>query len=359
MLRWKCWWRVVVVGLLVSTVAVPTADAQHRRRRQVAPPTPPPAQNAAAIESARAAYNEGQALFRDGRFVESQARFEAAYAAVPNPIVLLSIAETQERQENFAASVLTLERYLRERADAPDRDSILTRIAQLRSRPARVHVMTAPSGAAIWVDGQSTGRVSPTDLEMTAGDHSVAAMLPRHDTARQQITTTFGARQELHLTLTPTPARQTVAPPIDTTPVTEPAEVEPAQPIEPDPTELAPVTETPGASDEGSGNTAAWVFAGVGGAALVTGTVLGFLAMSAASDFDAMPTTETADRGDRFALLADVAFATAGVAAVTALILVATHDDEEPASADAARVRVDVAPQLGRHQGGVTARVTF
>lgn len=365
MFRSACCFSVLVIGLFMGLVNAPSVQAQrHRRQRHEAAATPPPPQDAAAIASARAAYAEGQALFREGRFVESQARFEAAYAAVPNPIVLLSVAETQERQDNLAASVVTLERYLRERTDAPDRDAVQTRIAQLRSRPARVHVMTAPSGAAITVDGQSTGRVTPADIEMTPGDHAVSVSLSHYDTARQSITTTFGARQELHLTLNQTPARQTIAPPVEATPVTEPTQVEPGEPIDVQPTEdttpLAPVTdETDASANEGSGNTAAWVFAGVGGAALVAGTVLGFMAMSAASDFDATPTTALADRGDRFALLADIAFATAGAAAVTSLILVATHDDEEPAASNTASVRVQVAPQLGRNQGGVMARISF
>ena len=49
----------------------------------------------------------------------------------------------------------------------------------------------------------------------------------------------------------------------------------------------------------------------------------------------------------------------ARAAAVTSLILVATHDDEEPAASNTASVRVQVAPQLGRNQGGVMARISF
>ncbi|MBK8170451.1 MAG: PEGA domain-containing protein [Sandaracinaceae bacterium] len=360
-------WGVVVGGLCLSLLLPSITEAQRRRRRQgrdaeqttTAPAAPP---NAAAVASARAAYGEGQSLFRENRFAEAQARFEAAYSAVPNPVVLLSIAETQERQDNLVASVVTLERYLRERADAPDREAVQLRITQMRARPARVHVMTSPAGATVWVDGQSTGRVSPTDLELTAGDHTVAALLSRHETARQSLTTTFGSRQEVHLTLNPTPTRGGVTPVLnpDGTDVLDGMEATP--PLNPDGTEpvaeLPPVTEEP----EGGGSTATWVFAGVGAAALVTGTVLGFLAMSAQSDFDAMPTTATADKGERFALFADVAFVTAGVCAVTALVFLATSgsDDEADAAPETtARVRLQVAPVVGRNEGGLTARLTF
>lgn len=364
-------WGVIVAGLAFCLLLPANADAQHRRRRHggdatptvATPPAPP---NAAALASARAAYGEGQSLFRENRFAESQARFEAAYAAVPNPVVLLPIAETQERQENFAAAVVTLERYLRERTDAPDREAVQVRIAQMRSRPARVHVMTSPAGASISVDGQSTGRVSPADLEMTAGDHSVSVALAGYESARQSLTTTFGARQEVHLVMTATPTRGNALPPNGSesdifdgsnavTPPDATTEVGGA-----DGSDTASADDA--APESGGASPAVWAFAGVGGAALVTGTVLGFLAMSAQSDFDAMPTTATADRGERLSLFADVAFVTAGVCAITALVLLATggSDDEEADSAEAtARVRMQLAPVVGRNEGGLAARVTF
>src|SRR5688572_6778415 len=50
---------------------------------------------------ARELYTKGQQLFRQGDYAEAQRTFEEAYVAVPNPIVLLSVAECQVRSEQY------------------------------------------------------------------------------------------------------------------------------------------------------------------------------------------------------------------------------------------------------------------
>src|SRR3954447_22996463 len=50
---------------------------------------------------ARELYAMGQQMFRQADYTGAQKSFEEAYKAVPNPIVLLSIAECQVRTQNF------------------------------------------------------------------------------------------------------------------------------------------------------------------------------------------------------------------------------------------------------------------
>jgi tetratricopeptide (TPR) repeat protein len=106
---------LTLVSMGVLALAPSSAVAQQRRQPADAGPT------AEQRTAAREAYGRGQAAFQSGEYETAEAAFREAYEAVPNPIVLVSIAESQERLGNLPGSVETLERYLAERADAPDR----------------------------------------------------------------------------------------------------------------------------------------------------------------------------------------------------------------------------------------------
>jgi hypothetical protein len=110
-------------------------------------------------------------------------------------------------------------------------------------------------------------------------------------------------------------------------------------------------------------STGVWVATGVAAASLVAGTVLGFMALSEESDFNDMPTEETADDGERFALFADVAFGVAAASAITGVVLHFTEGDREEEKSTAVGLdggaRVDVVPAIGPKGGGVSARVQF
>ncbi len=317
------------------------AEAQRRGGRTAAPAGPTAEQTTAA----RAAYGEGQTLFREGKFAESLARFEAAFASVPNPVVLISIAESQERLGRIVDTVATLERYLSLRADAPDRAAVQARIDQLRTRPGVVAVSSEPAGAAIRLDGTDTGRVTPADVDAAPGEHTIVLSLEGYEPASQTVTVGFGARQELAVpALTARPA----APPVEETP----AEPEPVAP---------PAAEEAESEGPGAG---VWIAAGVGAGGLVAGTVLGFLALSEQSDFDAAPSEAIADRGERLALFADVGFGVAIAGLVTALVLQLASGDEEDEDASAGEAaattaRLRIAPVVGPSGGGVSAHLTF
>lgn len=300
---------VTVATALVSLLAVsPSAIAQRHRGGAATPPQPTPAQR----ETARTSYGHGQELFRAGSFAEAQAQFEAAFEAIPNPVVLLSIAECQERQNLVVDAVATLERYLTLRADAPDRAAVETRIAGLRARPATLAVASTPPGAAISVDGQDTGRTTPAEVTVAPGDHTIGLTLAGHEAGSQQVSVTFGARQDVSAELTASaagPSEDDVFGGGGQEGGEGEGEGEPAPP--------------PPSHGVGAG---VWIAAGVGGAALVAGTVLGFLALDKQSEFNAMPTQAAADDGKTLALFADVGFGIAAAGIITAIVLYATSD---------------------------------
>jgi hypothetical protein len=129
---------------------------------------------------------------------------------------------------------------------------------------------------------------------------------------------------------------------------------------------VAKVTPPPPVRKDTDPTAALWVTSIVGAAGLVTGTVLGFMVLAERSDYDAMPTAKTADRGERLALFADVSFGVGAMALITGAVLYLTDDSgSEPApAAPAASAKLRgpsfaVAPVAGPRIAGLTARVRY
>ena len=112
-----------------------------------------------------------------------------------------------------------------------------------------------------------------------------------------------------------------------------------------------------------------WTAIAITGAGLVTGAVLGGLALQKEDQFDDNPTNAIADQGERFALFADVGFGIAAAGGVTALILYLTSGrkggaatDEQPAgeqpAADQPQVW-SVTPTLTKHNLGLAGQLRF
>jgi tetratricopeptide (TPR) repeat protein len=225
------------------------------------------AQDARAI--ARTHYDNGQALFNSGQYAAAEAEFQAAYQAVPNPVVLRAIASAQERQGNLSGALSTLEQYLRDNPAAADRAEVEGKIAEFRAAGASGDGGQFGNGG----DGQGGGG------------------------------------------------------------------------------------EGGGPPEPGIG---VWITVGIAAAALILGTVMGFLALSEQSNFDAQPTTEIADRGVAFALTADISFGVAGAAALTAIILyIIDVSAGAEGEAEVAPVAFELNPWANHQGGGLSTRLRF
>jgi tetratricopeptide (TPR) repeat protein len=328
------WGSLIAAAALASTFTTRGLAQPAPQPAAPAPaPTAAPAEpTEAQRELARSAYARGQALFAENKFAEAKAAFEQAYAAVPNPVVLLSIAESDTRLGNLEAALDALQRYLTARPDAPDRADVEQKIADLVATPATLVLTSEPSGAAIVVDGQPSGKTTPAELPIARGDHTVELTFAGHQKSVTPISARIGARHELHVTLL--------------------AEAPPAAPEQP------AVPPNPG--EEGSPTTALWITGVVGAAGLVTGTVLGFMVLAERSDFDSNPTAESADRGERLALFTDVAFGVGAMALLTGAVIYLTAGDsgDEPAG-EAQAARLQLSPAASPDGAGVVARGRF
>jgi tetratricopeptide (TPR) repeat protein len=302
-------------------------------------------------ERAREAYARGQALFHAGQHEEAEQAFQEAYDLIPNPLVLLGIAETREARGDSEGAIKALERYLDERAIAPDRERIEARIDELRPRPAVVRVETDPPGATVYVDGEEAPVVTPAEIEVEPGRHTVDAVLEGYMPARATIEAVSGGRHEITGALQPQPEEPPTATEEEAFGAGEALVTE---------TPEGPTAQEP---DKPAVPVGVWITTGVAAGALVTGTVLGFLALQQQKHFAATPSSRVANRGERFALFADLTLGLALGAAITALVLYLTRDDgKKKGDADdkkkAARA-VEIAPAATYGGGGLSARLRF
>lgn len=317
---------LLLPALVAGSLFAPSgADAQDRQR-------------------ARQLYNEAQALFESGQYAQAEASFRAAYQAMPNPVVLRAIAAAQEQQGNITGAIETFEAYLAASPNAPDRAAVEQRLQGLRARPATVAVTSTPPGAQIIVDGNDTGQITPADVEMAPGEHTVELRLTGYSPATQTFTAQAATRVRLEVPLT---AGGGSGDPMGSN-----------------------GGDGQGASGgdggDGGGNSddpsiGVWVTAGIAAAALVSGTVFGFLALSEQSNFDAEPANDIADRGEAFALVADISFGVAAALAITAIVLyiVERSDGGDSESAANDGPSLTLAPFASPTGGGGAAQLRF
>lgn len=339
---------LVAASLLAALASAPSlASAQEPTAEQRA--------------QARTLYAQGQTEFAAHHYQQALDAFQGAFRQVPNPVVLLGVASAQEQLGQRTEARLTLERYLILRPDAPDRASVEERIAALPApTTGTVHVACTPAGASIELDGHAIG-TGTAETTTTPGSHEIHIALTGHEPITRRIDVTAGHRVDLELTLVaqaaPVAASETgedegSSPAIESEDDVfggEGSEEEASASTE-EPTETP--APTPAAADPSTG---VWVTTAIAGVALVTGTIFGFLALSKQSDFDAMPTAGTANDGETFALVADLSFAVAAAAGITAIVLYATETPSQPAETASLRV-VPVASPTG---GGVAISGSF
>jgi len=132
-------------------------------------------------------------------------------------------------------------------------------------------------------------------------------------------------------------------PPVPTTSTTDPA--------------VAAATTT----DAPSHRTVAFVFAGLAVVGVGVGTTFGILALNGKSDFERTPTVAGANTANQEAILADVAFGVAAIAAVTSVVLFVRDDGAGDASSPkpASPVSFQFAPIVSPHGGGAGALLRF
>ncbi len=289
-----------------------------------APEAPPPAADPR---------ERGRALVAEGRFDEAQRVYLEALDAGGAPDLLVDLADARLAAGDGPGAVEALERFVARAGEGEPAAAARARIAEIQAMPAVLNVTTTPEGAEVRIDGEVAG-TTPLHVEVAPGEHAVEVALVGPASASDTVVVAFASTRTLELALAPDVSAEATA-------------------------EAAPLpAEEPAIERDTSASPAIWVTASIAAAGLLTGTIFGFKALSEESDFVIAPTESGADRGETYALVADIGFGVAAASAITALVLWVRGDEtgtQVDGRASAPRVRV-----VGAARGtGLGAQVEF
>ena len=193
--RWVVLGTVVVALLASAQPALAAPDAAAR---------PPPAAVRDTLDAeAKADFDAGAQLFRQGQVREARDAFLAAYARSNEPRVLFNVAVCDKQLGHHAQAIATFKKSLAA-ADRPLPREYIERTAEalatLRRYVASVTVDTSVEGAVVRVDGEVL-RENPTDVD--PGSHVIAASKDGFETATTTVTVKAGDTPRVSLALTP------------------------------------------------------------------------------------------------------------------------------------------------------------
>lgn len=270
--------------------------------------------------TAEQAYQLGVRMFEAKRYEAAEKAWLRAYDLGRDPTLLVAVADTRQRRDDEPGAVAMLDQYLVQRPDAPDRASIEARIATLLQSPAVLLVRSEEPGHAILLDGVPIGDKTPAELEVEPGTHTVVVVGEGKHVGEKTVQVAYGEQRAL-----------------DFSPET------PSDVIVEQSEEAALAAQLAIEEEDRTIRRAVIATGSVAAAALVTGTILGFLAVEQEQRYREDPTKDTADRGERMALFADLSFGIAALSAVTSFTLFMTHKNKRKREREreTARLRIE------------------
>ncbi len=329
---------------------------------------PPPAAagnaepSADQLKEARKHYAEGEKKYKAGDYAGAYAEFQAADNIKPAPQTARYMGLCQDAVGHYRDAVAYYDRFLgdvpariaAEKDDAKKKklqdeaDDIKKREDEIKKMPGKIHVESVPPGAHVTVDGKPASGLTPTDVEVTPGTHTVNVSADGRQPAEKQVDVAFASTQNVNAEL------EAAAAPVPTLPP-QPPPAEAPPPAAPPPPPPAPRSMLP-----------AYITGGVAIVAAGVGTVFGIMALNDKSTFDSNPTSQTADDGENHALIADMCFGVALTLGVTSAVLFLTPDESAPAPAAAGararprnKVTIIPTPIITPNGGGGGALVRF
>lgn len=330
---------LVLAGSLASTAALPMAYAQGKVS----------AAEQKKRDSARKAYQEGEKAYNAGKFADAYTGFSKANEILPSPHAeyWMSMAlDKQGKNEDAAAAFEKLLGHANVSKLGDEKiGQVKARLAELKGgQTGEVSIGTTPAGASVSVDGAAQAGETPMMLKLKPGSHTITITNPGYEKQEMTIEVTAGQKTDKNIELTAA----------DLGPAPAPAPVDAPTP---------PETAEPAPAAQPKSKVPAYVTLGIAGASTIVGAFFGVKALGAKSDFNDDPTTDNADKVERNALIADMAFGVAITLGVTGIVLL-TSGDSEPAKEKSAKnlpkkARFNLAPYATPTGGGAAARFTF
>lgn len=264
------------------------------------------------------AYELGVRLFEAKRYEAAEQAWLRAYALGRDPTLLVAVADTRQRRGDEPGAIAMLEQYLVERPDAPDRTSVEARIAALLQSPAVLIVRSEQPGHAILLNGVPVEKKTPAELEVDPGTHAVVVVGEGMQVGEKTVQVGYGDVKELDFT-----SRTTSNVILEQS---EEAKLAAQLLIEEEDTTIRRAVIATGS---------------IAAAALAAGTVLGILALEEEWNYSNNPSNQSADKGERLALFADVSLGLAALSAITSFTLFMTHKNKRKRERENARLQIE------------------
>lgn len=235
-----------------------------------------------ATVEAKELARQGQQAFKEGKYREAAARFEAALSLRPRPGLQFNLARCWEALGESAKAARAYREYLRLAPDAADRPAVLASVAALDAQLAKagltpVVIRLRPDTALGALDGAAP-RPGPLYAEVSAGAHVLVAEGPGLERLERRVVAE-GRLVELEVEV---PALRPAAPPSSASPA-PPVVVPPPTPaLSPPPPPPLTVAQVPPPLVKRRVGT--WVSLGVSSAAAIAAVVLGVAAQGASTE---------------------------------------------------------------------------
>ncbi|MCS6898398.1 MAG: PEGA domain-containing protein [Myxococcales bacterium] len=340
--------RVLACALSASMFLTPCASVLAQKKKEPAPKTDPKKAKKpptkANRDKAKAAFSRGNEKFNAGDFAGAAEAYKEAHATIPTAQALYKMALALEKAGKGAEALEAYQQFLA----FPPPDTMAEQKSTAEGRiqemsVGKVNLSSTPVGATVTIDGQPASGPTPLTLSLKPGAHTLELSAPNHEPATREITVAPASITDLVVELKeiPPPPAPSPPPPPPPSPLPPP---EPAAPPPPPPEEPPP-SKIP-----------AYVTLGLAGAGAVVGTIFGFQALSAKSDFNSKPTTKNADDAERNALIADMAFGVAVTLGITGTVLLLSGN-KKPESTKSSKIYL--APVLTPQTQGAAATFRF
>lgn len=177
-----------------SAATLLTAGVVHAQ--QV--PEPPAAQ----VAEGRLHFERGVALFDQGNHDGALIEFQRAWELSQRPTVLFNIAATCQALHRYADAIEALDRFLASPSatDIRQRRHAQRTLTELRSLIAFVRIRTTPADAQLTLDGHS--QAANGEVTVGPGTHRVEAARAGFNSASAEFTIASGEHRDVALTLT-------------------------------------------------------------------------------------------------------------------------------------------------------------
>ncbi len=309
---------------LIFILSVAAAAPAKGKAKEPAPAAKKEEAPADPAAKAKQIFSRAQTLYSQARYQEAIASFEEAYLLKPHPVIFFNIGKCWEQLGETAKALRAYRDYLRLLPDAADKDTVSDAIANLERRlkergVQQLMVFADPPDAKIEVDGKALGS-SPASVELSAGNHKLAVTRDGYDPVERSFVMQTQRATEMTITLRPVGSKkeEPVASAESTT-TSAPKEATAAGPS-------ASTSAT--AQPKKGGRLFTWVAAGLAVVGLGSGITFGVLTMGKANEIRTLDMTRTRMQADAlqssastYALVTNVSWVVAGVAAAAAIVL--------------------------------------